>query len=83
LGSATTVCRIVEQAIKRAGLNPVQHGAHLLRHSFATTLLQRGASLQEIGDVLRHRHPITTQIYAKVDIAALQTLAQPWPEEAS
>lgn len=79
----TTVCRIVEQALKRAGLNPPQRGAHLLRHSLATTLLQRGASLQEIGDVLRHRHPATTQIYAKVDVAALQTLAQPWPEEVS
>jgi site-specific recombinase XerD len=77
----TTVCRIVEQALKRAGLNPPQRGAHLLRHSLATTLLQRGASLQEIGDVLRHRHPATTQIYAKVDVAALQALAQPWPEE--
>jgi site-specific recombinase XerD len=79
----TTVCRIVEQAIKRAGLNTRQRGAHLLRHSLATTLLQRGASLQEIGDVLRHRHPATTQIYAKVDIAALQALVQPWPEEVS
>jgi site-specific recombinase XerD len=79
----TTVCRIVEQALKRAGLNPPLRGAHLLRHSLATTLLQRGASLQEIGDVLRHRHPATTQIYAKVDSAALQTLVQPWPEEGS
>jgi integrase/recombinase XerD len=79
----TTVCRIVEQALKRAGLNPPQRGAHLLRHSLATALLRRGASLQEIGDVLRHRHPATTQIYAKVDVAALQALAQPWPEEVS
>jgi site-specific recombinase XerD len=83
LGGPTTVCRIVEQAIKRAGLNPTQRGAHLLRHSLATTLLQRGASLREIGDILRHRHPATTQIYAKVDTAALQTLAQPWPEGVS
>ena len=79
----TTVCRLVEQAIKRAGLSTPRRGAHLLRHSLATTLLQRGASLQEIGDVLRHRHPATTQIYAKVDVAALQALAQPWPEEGS
>ena len=57
--------------------------AHLLRHSLATTLLQRGASLQEIGDVLRHRQSDTTQIYAKVDIATLQGLVQPWPEEVS
>jgi integrase/recombinase XerD len=80
LGGPATVCRIVEQALKRAGLNPPQRGAHLLRHSLATTLLRRGASLQEIGDVLRHRHTTTTQIYAKVDTAALQPLAQPWPE---
>ena len=83
LAGPTAVCRVVEQALKRAGLNPPQRGAHLLRHSLATTLLQRGASLREIGDVLRHRHPATTQIYAKVDIAALQALAQPWPEEVS
>jgi site-specific recombinase XerD len=83
LGGPTTVCRIVEQALKRAGLNPPQRGAHLLRHTLATTLLQRGASLREIGDILRHRHPATTQIYAKVDTAALQTLAQPWPEGVS
>jgi site-specific recombinase XerD len=80
LGGSTTVCRIVEQALKRAGLNPPQRGAHLLRHSLATTLLRRGASLQEIGDILRHQHIATTQIYAKVDTAALQPLAQPWPE---
>ena len=54
-----------------------------MRHSLATTLLQRGASLQEIGDVLRHRHLDTTQIYAKVDIAALEGLVQPWPEGVS
>jgi site-specific recombinase XerD len=83
LGGPTTVCRVVEQALKRAGLNPPLRGAHLLRHSLATTLLQRGASLREIGDVLRHRHPATTQIYAKVDTTALQTLAQPWPEGVS
>jgi site-specific recombinase XerD len=79
----STVGRIVEHALERAGLNPPQRGAHLLRHSLATTLLQRGASLQEIGDVLGHRYPATTQIYAKVDIAALQSLVQPWPGEVS
>jgi site-specific recombinase XerD len=83
LAGPTSVGNIVRRALQRAGLNPPQRGAHLLRHSLATTLLQRGASLQEIGDVLRHRYPATTQIYAKVDIAALQTLVQPWPEEVS
>jgi site-specific recombinase XerD len=83
LAGPTTIGSIVRRALRRAGLNPPRRGAHLLRHSLATTLLQRGASLQEIGDVLRHRHLATTQIYAKVDIAALQTLVQPWPEELS
>jgi site-specific recombinase XerD len=42
-------------------------------------MLSNGASLAEIGDILRHRQPQTTQIYAKVDVKALRTLAQPWP----
>lgn len=53
--------------------------AHLLRHTAATQMLRSGASLAEIGHVLRHRHIDTTAIYAKVDHAALRTLAQPWP----
>jgi hypothetical protein len=35
--------------------------------------------LAEIGQVLRHRSPISTAIYARVDVAALRELAQPWP----
>jgi site-specific recombinase XerD len=42
-------------------------------------MLRQGASLGEIGDVLGHRRPQTTKIYAKVDLAALRTLALPWP----
>lgn len=70
---------IVRHAIGRAGLNPARKGAHLLRHSLATHMLAKGASLSEIGQVLRHRLTKTTQIYAKVDLAALHSLAQPWP----
>ena len=50
-------------------------GSHMLRHSLATNLLRRGASLLEIGQLLRHSQPATTQIYAKVDIAALRNRA--------
>jgi site-specific recombinase XerD len=81
--SLSAVCCIVRRALKRAGLAPEFKGAHLLRHSLATNLLRRGASLVEIGQLLRHRQPETTQIYAKVDIAALRTIALPWPGDAS
>lgn len=54
-------------------------GAHQFRHGLATQMLNHGASLSEIGELLGHRHPQTTKIYAKVDIKALRTLALPWP----
>ena len=54
-------------------------GAHLLRHSLATDMLRKGASLDEIGEVLRHRSSDTTAIYAKVDLKSLRALALPWP----
>ena len=70
---------MVSRALARAGLTPLNRGAHLLRHSLATTLLRGGASLAQIGQVLRHQHTQTTEIYAKVDLNALRALAQPWP----
>lgn len=70
---------IVRRALQRAGLDPPLKGAHLLRHSLATDMLRRGASMGEIGQILRHRRPSTTEIYAKVDLEALRTLAAPWP----
>jgi site-specific recombinase XerD len=42
-------------------------------------MLRGGATLTEIGEVLRHRSPQTTAIYAKVDLETLRTLALPWP----
>jgi len=77
-GSAA-ISTIVSKALRRAGLNPATKGPHLLRHSLATGMLRSGASMPEIGQVLRHRHPNTTEIYAKVDFASLRRLAQPWP----
>jgi len=76
----STVSTIVRRALERAGLQPALKGAHLLRHSLATTLLRAGASLGEIGEVLRHRLPRTTELYAKVDVAGLRALAHPWPQ---
>ena len=74
----STVSTIVRRAVKRAGLKPAMKGAHLLRHSLATGMLRGGASMAEIGEVLRHRLPNTTEIYAKVDIDGLRSLARPW-----
>jgi len=77
--SSVAICDIVRRALVRAKLNPAFKGSHLLRHSLATQMLRGGASLAEIGEILRHQRLNTTQIYAKVDHAALRALAQPWP----
>jgi len=75
---------IVSEAIRRSRINrPSRGAAHLLRHSLASSMLRHGASLQDISVLLRHRSIETTQIYAKVDIAALGEIAQPWPEVPS
>lgn len=76
---SSSVSSIVRRACGRAGLCPPHQGAHLLRHSLATGMLNRGASFAEIGELLRHRAQTSTEIYAKVDVAALRLLAQPWP----
>src|SRR5215469_1184854 len=70
---------IVRRALRRAGVNAPHRGSHQFRHPLAVRMLQRGASLREIGEVLRHQSPHTTSIYARVDIDALRTLALPWP----
>lgn len=74
-----TVSTIVARALGRAGIASQVRGAHLLRHSLATAMVRRGASLTEIGEVLRHRSPNSTEIYAKVDFDALRDVAMPWP----
>ena len=75
----STQTTIVRRALARADLHPTFKGAHLLRHSLATSMLGAGATLGEIGEVLRHRAPNTTEIYAKVDFEGLRSLAHPWP----
>jgi site-specific recombinase XerD len=74
------VTHIVRAALRRAGIKAPINGAHVLRHSAATTMLRQGASLAGIGAVLRHRSPRTTAHYAKVDFGLLSEIAQPWPE---
>ena len=68
---------IVRRACQRAGIEPA--GAHRLRHALAVDLVAAGASLPEIGQVLRHQTVSATAVYARVDIGMLRTVAQRWP----
>lgn len=81
LGSYRPVSGIVSRALEHARVRAPIRGAHLLRHSLATEMLRKGASLAEVGQVLRHRSPDTTAVYAKVDFARLRALVQCWPGE--
>jgi site-specific recombinase XerD len=76
---SSSIASVVRHALQRARIDAPTYGAHQFRHGLATEMLRQGASLAEIGEVLGHRHPQTTTIYAKVDIQALRTLALPWP----
>ena len=79
--SSTVVNSVLRKAFDKTGLKPPQRNVrtHLLRHSLAVDMLSRGASLDEIGDVLRHRSRMVTTIYARYDIDALRSVARDWP----
>jgi integrase/recombinase XerD len=72
---------ILRNAFATTGLKPPAPyvGSHILRHSLAVNLVQQGAPLEEISDMLRHRSRASTMIYAKLDVDGLRSLAQPWP----
>jgi len=76
------VTKIIFKAIRRLGLTPTSAGSNLLRRTFATNLLQKGSSIKEISDLLRHRSIDTTTIYTKVDFHGLTQVPLPWlPKE--
>ena len=77
--SQSGVASMVGHTLVRAGISASRKGAHQFRHALACQMLRQGASLSEIGELLRHRSPQTTAIYAKVDLVSLATLALPWP----
>ena len=80
LGRGGVAC-IVRRACGRAGIAPI--GPHRLRHTLACDMVTAGVPLPEISQVLRHRSISSTANYARVDVDALRTLAQPWPGSAA
>ena len=80
LSQPSTVAKVAREALQHADLLPAGRvGGHIFRHSLATTMIRRGASIAEISQVLRHRSPITTQLYTKVELEGLRGVALPWP----
>ena len=77
--NSIAISTLVARALKKAGINSPYKGAHLFRHTLATQMLRQGASLADIAQLFRHQSFNTTTLYAKVDLAALRPLAQPWP----
>jgi len=76
---AGAISWIARSALARAQVYLHHRAAHVFRHSLATQMLGNGASLAQIGQVLRHQHVSSTEIYAKVDLNPLRRLALPWP----
>ena len=77
------ISQVIRRALQRCGITVARPGAHLLRHTLASHLVQKGASLKEIADVLRHRDLNSAAVYAHIDLPRLRPLAQPWPKEAT
>ena len=77
--AARLTARYRRSATRRYAARRRRRVAHLFRHSLATRMIRRGASLPEIAEVLRHRSQSTTAIYAKVSLDALRAVARPWP----
>lgn len=70
---------IVVRYAALAGLAASIRGTHVIRHSVASSLINAGASIKGIADLLGHRSIDTTAIYAKVDLQTLARVAMPWP----
>ena len=75
----TSVRGICQRAIDELGVKTPSKGAHLFRHSAAVTLIRHGATLDDVGRLLRHASRESTAVYAKVAVDALRRIAQPWP----
>ena len=72
------ISTLVRRTIIRAGIDSQRKGSHLFRHSLATRMINEGSSFPEIAELLRHQSIETTNLYAKVDLQALRSVALPW-----
>ncbi|MEI8376605.1 MAG: tyrosine-type recombinase/integrase, partial [Planctomycetota bacterium] len=82
LSGPASIGHIVRHAMEQAAVErPKQIAAHLFRHTLASSMLQQGASLRDISEILRHRAPGTTEIYAKIDMRSLNEVVRPWPKK--
>lgn len=82
LTGPASIGHIVRRALVKAGVQrPRQVAAHLFRHTLPSRMLHHGAHLLDISQVLRHRAIVSTEIYAKIDLGALQEAVRPWPSE--
>jgi integrase len=73
--NASALWALTNKRLKKAEIKCQRRGPHVLRHACATRLLNQGASLKEIGDLLGHRSLESVGIYAKVNLPALRAVA--------
>lgn len=77
--SVTAVHRLVEKALKQAGLDATQYSAHKLRHTAATMMLSGGVDVKTVQEVLGHENLNTTQIYTHIENTELKLAAEANP----
>lgn len=78
---SAAIGNIIRRRFKRTGMEVSSRGTHILRHTVASHMVQKGVTIKEVADILRHRSLDTTVIYAKVNLPMLVEVALPWPEE--
>ena len=77
--SVSAVHRLVEKALKQAGLDATQFSAHKLRHTAATMMLSGGVDVKTVQEVLGHENLNTTQIYTHIESTELKIAAEANP----
>ncbi|MBX2969992.1 MAG: tyrosine-type recombinase/integrase [Cyclobacteriaceae bacterium] len=80
--SATSLQMVLKRAVKKAGIRKNVR-LHMLRHSFATHLLESGTATRYIQILLGHESPKTTEIYAKVTRFGLDKVVSPLDQLAA